>query len=47
MLPNHIEVLGKPVRPIEVCCDDILFGLWEEECRTPVRKAAHPFEREN
>jgi hypothetical protein len=36
---------GKLVGPIEICCNDILFGLWEEECRTRVRKAAYPFER--
>jgi hypothetical protein len=53
MLTNHLFSIKKvpeavePVGPIEVCCDDTLFGVWEEECRTPVRKAAHRFEREN
>ena len=50
MLPNHMfsakeaQEAGKPVSPIDICCNDILFGVREEEYRTPVRKAAHLFE---
>lgn len=34
------------VGPIGIYCNDLLFGVWEEEGRTSVRKAAHPFEGE-
>jgi hypothetical protein len=45
VLDQEAQEAEKPVRSIEICCNDILFGVWEEEYRTPVRKAAHPFER--
>jgi hypothetical protein len=53
MLPNYmfstkkVQEAEKPVGPIEICYNDILFGVWEEECRTPLRKATHPFEGRN
>jgi hypothetical protein len=43
MLPNYMfstkksQEVGKPAGPIEICCNDILFGVWEEEYRTPER----------
>jgi hypothetical protein len=53
MLPNYmfstkkVQEAEKPVGPIEICYNDILFGVREEECRTPPRKATHPFEGRN
>jgi hypothetical protein len=53
MLPNHMfstrkaQERRKLVGPIEICCSDILFGVLEEECRRPVRKAAHSSKGEN
>jgi hypothetical protein len=53
MLSNHmfstkkVQEAGRPVGSIEVCSNDIPFGLLEEECRRPVGKAGHPFKGEN
>jgi hypothetical protein len=45
VLNKKAQESRKLVGPIEICCNEILFGVWEEECRTPVRKAAHPLRR--
>jgi hypothetical protein len=53
MLPNRMisakmaQEVGKAVGPIKICCNDILFDVWEGECRTPVRKTVHPLERKD
>jgi hypothetical protein len=38
---------GKPVGPIEIYCNDILFVCWKMSAGGQIRKAAHPFEGEN
>ena len=41
---KKVPEAGESVGPIEVCCSDVPFGVWEVGSRAQVRKAAHPLE---